>query len=161
MALDWVEAQGIGIRKVITAYVMPCSAASATGENLSRSATNKGLRNASPTPPSPCPRWTPTCQPKTETTPGPRGWEDWPVFRGDAMETNTMPGWAGSSWYFLRYMDPHNDAAFCSRDKSDYWGQVDLYVGGAEHNGTPSVLRFGPNSFSIVDTLASTNCSSS
>ena len=59
--------------------------------------------------------------------------EDWPVFRGDAMETNTMPGWAGSSWYFLRYMDPHNDAAFCSRDKSDYWGQVDLYVGGAEH----------------------------
>ena len=59
--------------------------------------------------------------------------EDWPVFRGDAMETNTMPGWAGSSWYFLRYMDPHNDMAFCDRDKSDYWGQVDLYVGGAEH----------------------------
>jgi leucyl-tRNA synthetase len=59
--------------------------------------------------------------------------EDWPVFQGDAMETNTMPGWAGSSWYFLRYMDPHNDTAFCARDKSDYWGQVDLYVGGAEH----------------------------
>lgn len=59
--------------------------------------------------------------------------EDWPVFQGDAMETNTMPGWAGSSWYFLRYMDPHNDNAFCALDKSDYWGQVDLYVGGAEH----------------------------
>ena len=59
--------------------------------------------------------------------------EDWPVFRGDAMETNTMPGWAGSSWYFLRYMDPHNEASFCDRAKSDYWGQVDLYVGGAEH----------------------------
>ena len=59
--------------------------------------------------------------------------EDWPVFQGDAMETNTMPGWAGSSWYFLRYMDPHNDTAFCARDKSDYWGQVDLYIGGAEH----------------------------
>ena len=59
--------------------------------------------------------------------------EDWPVFHGDAMETNTMPGWAGSSWYFLRYMDPHNERAFCARDKSDYWGQVDLYVGGAEH----------------------------
>ena len=59
--------------------------------------------------------------------------EDWPVFQGDAMETNTMPGWAGSSWYFLRYMDPHNERAFCARDKSDYWGQVDLYVGGAEH----------------------------
>ena len=59
--------------------------------------------------------------------------EDWPVFRGEAMETNTMPGWAGSSWYFLRYMDPTNDSAFCDRSKSDYWGQVDLYVGGAEH----------------------------
>ena len=59
--------------------------------------------------------------------------EDWPVFQGDAMETNTMPGWAGSSWYFLRYMDPHNESEFCARDKSDYWGQVDLYVGGAEH----------------------------
>jgi leucyl-tRNA synthetase len=59
--------------------------------------------------------------------------KDWPVFRGDAMETNTMPGWAGSSWYFLRYMDPHNNNTFCDRAKSDYWGQVDLYVGGAEH----------------------------
>ena len=59
--------------------------------------------------------------------------EDWPVFRGDRMETNTMPGWAGSSWYFLRYMDPHNEKEFCAREKSDYWGQVDLYVGGAEH----------------------------
>ena len=59
--------------------------------------------------------------------------EDWNVTRGDRMEYNTMPGWAGSSWYFLRYMDPHNTEEFCARDKSDYWGQVDLYVGGAEH----------------------------
>jgi leucyl-tRNA synthetase len=49
------------------------------------------------------------------------------------LETNTMPGYAGSSWYFLRYMDPHNDEVFCSRQASDYWGQVDLYIGGAEH----------------------------
>jgi len=49
------------------------------------------------------------------------------------LETNTMPGYAGSSWYFLRYMDPHNDQEFCSRKASDYWGQVDLYIGGAEH----------------------------
>lgn len=49
------------------------------------------------------------------------------------LETNTMPGYAGSSWYFLRYMDPHNDSAFCSRQASDYWGQVDLYIGGTEH----------------------------
>lgn len=49
------------------------------------------------------------------------------------LETNTMPGYAGSSWYFLRYMDPHNETTFCSRAASDYWGQVDLYVGGTEH----------------------------
>lgn len=49
------------------------------------------------------------------------------------LETNTMPGYAGSSWYFLRYMDPHNDSAFCSRKAADYWGQVDLYIGGTEH----------------------------
>ena len=59
--------------------------------------------------------------------------EDWNVFYGDKMEYDTMPGWAGSSWYFLRYMDPRNDKEFVSRKKSDYWGQVDLYVGGAEH----------------------------
>ncbi len=48
-------------------------------------------------------------------------------------ETQTMPGSAGSSWYFLRYCDPHNDAELCARDKSDYWMPVDLYVGGPEH----------------------------
>ncbi|QGW30094.1 leucine--tRNA ligase [Phnomibacter ginsenosidimutans] len=48
-------------------------------------------------------------------------------------ETSTMPGYAGSSWYFLRYMDPHNEAEFCNRSVSDYWNQVDLYVGGTEH----------------------------
>ncbi|MEP6747207.1 MAG: DUF559 domain-containing protein [Bacteroidota bacterium] len=48
-------------------------------------------------------------------------------------ETSTMPGYAGSSWYFLRYMDPHNDHTFCSRKVSDYWNQVDVYVGGTEH----------------------------
>lgn len=54
-------------------------------------------------------------------------------YENGALETNTMPGWAGSSWYFLRYMDPHNEAEFCAREKSDYWGQVDFYMGGAEH----------------------------
>jgi leucyl-tRNA synthetase len=48
-------------------------------------------------------------------------------------ETSTMPGYAGSSWYFLRYMDPHNDKTFCDRKVSDYWNQVDLYIGGTEH----------------------------
>ncbi len=49
------------------------------------------------------------------------------------LETNTMPGYAGSSWYFLRYMDPDNQNEFCDRKASDYWGQVDLYIGGTEH----------------------------
>ncbi|MEP7280099.1 MAG: class I tRNA ligase family protein [Bacteroidota bacterium] len=48
-------------------------------------------------------------------------------------ETSTMPGYAGSSWYFLRYMDHLNEKAFCDRAASDYWGQVDVYVGGTEH----------------------------
>ncbi len=59
--------------------------------------------------------------------------EAWNVWKGDRMEYNTMPGWAGSSWYFLRYMDAHNNSAFASREKIDYWNQVDLYMGGAEH----------------------------
>lgn len=49
------------------------------------------------------------------------------------LELSTMPGWAGSSWYFLRYMDPKNDEVFTDKNLSDYWGQVDLYIGGSEH----------------------------
>jgi len=48
-------------------------------------------------------------------------------------ETNTMPQWAGSCWYYLRYIDPHNDKEFCSKEKQAYWLPVDLYIGGAEH----------------------------
>ncbi len=49
------------------------------------------------------------------------------------LELSTMPGWAGSSWYFLRYMNPNDDEVFCKKESSDYWGQVDLYIGGSEH----------------------------
>ena len=49
------------------------------------------------------------------------------------LELNTMPGFAGSSAYYLRYMDPHNDKALTDKDKNEYWRQVDLYVGGSEH----------------------------
>ena len=59
--------------------------------------------------------------------------EDWNHFEGDRMEYNTMPGWAGSSWYFLRYMDPQNENEFVSKEKVDYWKNVDLYIGGSEH----------------------------
>ena len=48
-------------------------------------------------------------------------------------ELSTMPGWAGSSWYYLRYMDPTNEARFVSEEAEQYWGSVDLYMGGAEH----------------------------
>jgi leucyl-tRNA synthetase len=48
-------------------------------------------------------------------------------------ETNTMPQWAGSSWYFLRFLDPHNDQEFVSKEAENYWMPVDVYVGGPEH----------------------------
>ncbi len=68
--------------------------------------------------------------------PGPEGEgplaniEEWVEKR---RETSTMPGYAGSSWYFLRYMDPQNNDNFCDRTASDYWNQVDVYIGGTEH----------------------------
>ena len=49
------------------------------------------------------------------------------------LELNTMPGWAGSSWYFLRYMDANNNNEFVAKEKVNYWQNVDLYIGGAEH----------------------------
>lgn len=49
------------------------------------------------------------------------------------LETNTMPGWAGSSWYYLRYMDPNNDSEFVDKKSQQYWQNVDLYIGGSEH----------------------------
>lgn len=68
--------------------------------------------------------------------PGPNGEgplaniSDW---REAGYETNTMPGYAGSSWYFLRFMDPHNEHEFADRAATDYWNQVDIYIGGTEH----------------------------
>ena len=64
--------------------------------------------------------------------------KDW-SHDGSRPEYNTMPGWAGSSWYFLRYMDAANERELVSKEKSNYWGQVDLYVGGSEH-GTGHLL---------------------
>jgi len=59
--------------------------------------------------------------------------EHWETADGNAIETNTMPGWAGSSWYFLRYMDASNGGEFVSKDAQEYWRNVDLYIGGSEH----------------------------
>ena len=70
----------------------------------------------------------------TETGEPPLGRaENWKYQDKYEYELSTMPGWAGSSWYFYRYMDPQNDTEFCSPQAVDYWKQVDLYVGGPEH----------------------------
>lgn len=53
--------------------------------------------------------------------------------RKGTRETNIMPQWAGSCWYYFRYLDPFNETSFCDKKKSDYWLPVDLYIGGAEH----------------------------
>ncbi len=58
---------------------------------------------------------------------------DWVNTPEGQRETSTMPGYAGSSWYFLRFTDPHNDKEFAERKATDYWNQVDLYIGGTEH----------------------------
>ncbi|WP_337040858.1 leucine--tRNA ligase [Emticicia sp. 17c] len=57
------------------------------------------------------------------------GWN----YNGNPYELSTMPGWAGSSWYWYRYMDAHNENAFASKEAIDYWQNVDLYLGGTEH----------------------------
>jgi leucyl-tRNA synthetase len=70
----------------------------------------------------------------TETGEPPLGRaQDWKYKGQYEFELSTMPGWAGSSWYYLRYMDPHNADRFVSEAAEQYWGQVDLYMGGAEH----------------------------
>jgi leucyl-tRNA synthetase len=74
----------------------------------------------------------------TETGEPPLGRaENWRYKAADGevyeYELNTMPGWAGSSWYFYRYMDPNNKQEFCSKAALDYWRQVDFYIGGSEH----------------------------
>lgn len=58
---------------------------------------------------------------------------EWVITPNGKRETDTMPGWAGSSWYFLRYLDPNNTQEFASKSALEYWKQVDLYVGGSEH----------------------------
>ena len=59
--------------------------------------------------------------------------ENWKYQDKYDYEHSTMPGWAGSSWYYLRYLDANNDSAFVDPSKLDYWGNIDLYIGGAEH----------------------------
>ena len=59
--------------------------------------------------------------------------KEWTTPEGYPLEVSTMPGFAGSSAYYLRYMDPHNDQALVGHAANEYWRNVDLYVGGIEH----------------------------
>ena len=133
LALDWLENAGSDDAKSTTESGTPSSAVNAIGGAFPicyEGGLPQRITDATITLPK-VDAYLPTADGEPPLARASR--EDWPVFRGEAMETNTMPGWAGSSWYFLRYMDPHNEEVFCDRAKSDYWGQVDLYVGGAEH----------------------------
>ena len=67
--------------------------------------------------------------------------KDWKYKNEFEFESTTMPGWAGSSWYFLRYMDANNSTEFASKEKMEYWKEIDLYIGGAEHS-TGHLLYF-------------------
>ena len=70
----------------------------------------------------------------TETGEPPLGRAEGWKYKGEYdYELSTMPGWAGSSWYWYRYMDPQNDTAFASKESINYWQNVDLYIGGTEH----------------------------
>ncbi len=71
----------------------------------------------------------PTGQPESPLTKVP----EWVNVPSGTRETDTMPGYAGSSWYFLRYMDPQNNTRFVGREAEEYWQDVDLYIGGTEH----------------------------
>lgn len=83
--------------------------------------------------------------------------KNWTTAEGYPLETNTMPGFAGSSGYYLRYMDPRNDAEYFSKQAVNYWRDVDLYIGGAEHaTGHLIYARFWnkflfDSGFSVVD----------
>jgi leucyl-tRNA synthetase len=66
---------------------------------------------------------------------------DWVSKNGYPLETGTMPGWAGSSWYYLRYMDPANENEFVSKEAVNYWKEIDMYFGGSEH-ATGHLLYF-------------------
>lgn len=66
--------------------------------------------------------------------------ENW-TYQGHPLETTTMPGWAASSWYYLRFMSPSNDNNFVDSEALNHWGQIDLYIGGAEH-GTGHLMYF-------------------
>jgi leucyl-tRNA synthetase len=78
-----------------------------------------------------CPRLINTCQPKAAN----HHWAALPTgnIPRDEYELSTMPGWAGSSWYWYRYMDANNDSEFASEEAIAYWKDVDLYIGGSEH----------------------------
>ena len=128
-----------------TSCATGCSAGSATGASRSRSCTSWTPAASRPASSSRCRPTSCRCACRSwRTTSRPAGpsrrWARRPTGctstrdgKRYRRETNTMPQWAGSCWYYLRYIDPQNDKAFCDPAKAKYWMPVDLYVGGAEH----------------------------
>ncbi len=128
-----------------TSCATGCSAGSATGASRSRSCTRstpqgKPTGVIEPLSPEELPLRLPDLEdykPSGKAEPPLSKATDWLYVTRHGKryrrETNTMPQWAGSCWYYLRYIDPHNDKAFCDPQKERYWMPVDLYVGGAEH----------------------------
>ena len=132
-------------RRSTSSCVTGCSAASVTGASLSPWCTAKSAAG-SPSPKASCrcacrklPTLSRARSPGAKGPAGPRRPPEWikttcPCCGGPATrETDTMPQWAASSWYFLRYMDPHNKDAIASKEALDYWSPVDWYNGGMEH----------------------------
>jgi leucyl-tRNA synthetase len=139
VAIDWLVKRGPRRRRSPTSCATGCSRGSATGASRSPCCTRRTASNWCPM--RSCRSLLPHMD---DFKPG--GVPESPLIRAKdwvatkdskgrpaQREINTMPGAAGSSWYFLRFCDPHNEREFCSKAASDYWLPVDLYVGGTEH----------------------------
>ncbi len=138
--IEWLGEKGIGRARYSTSCATGYSPVSATGASRSRSSSATSaatFRCRRISCRSSCRTCTPTSRPTTANpacTHDRLGQHHLSVLRRPAKrETDTMPQWAGSSWYFLRYMDPHNDKALASKEALEYWSPVDWYNGGMEH----------------------------
>jgi leucyl-tRNA synthetase len=137
--IEWLEAQGLGRRRVtykLRDWLFSRQRYWGEPFPLIHHTTPEGDDEVVPVPESELPVTLPELddfQPSETGEPPLSKAGAWVHADGGTRETNTMPQWAGSCWYYLRFMDPQNDAAPFSRAAADYWLPVDLYIGGAEH----------------------------
>jgi leucyl-tRNA synthetase len=137
--IAWLEAQGLGRRRVtykLRDWLFSRQRYWGEPFPLIHHTTPEGDDEVLPVPESELPVTLPELddfQPSETGEPPLSKAGAWVHTPAGTRETNTMPQWAGSCWYYLRFMDPHNDGSAFSRAAADYWLPVDLYVGGAEH----------------------------